>query len=70
MEIVKFLGGFAIVIVLSLIGGYLIWRLKGKKTNLTQEANKVFNFINYKAGFYLLLLIVAVIIVSIVISNF
>ena len=70
MPIIKFLGEFLVVIALSLVGGYVIWTLKGKKTEFSKEADKAFNFISYKAGFYLLLLIVAIIVIAIIVSNF
>lgn len=69
METVKFLGGFLVLIVLSLIGGYFIWHLKGKKTNLAQETNKAFDFFNYRYIPYLLIVVIIIFLVLMLISN-
>lgn len=65
---IKILLGFIALVLTSWIVGYLIWVLKGRKTDLLKEADKVFNFFNYKIGLYLLLLVSIVFIIFILFS--
>ncbi|TSC84787.1 MAG: hypothetical protein G01um101413_171 [Parcubacteria group bacterium Gr01-1014_13] len=54
------------LVLISLIFGYIIWVLRGKKTSLLKEANKVFVFDLW--GLYLILLVIVVFIVFILVS--
>lgn len=69
MTIIKFLLGFAILAALSWGIGYIVWISKGKKTNLLKEADKVFDFFNFKIGLYLIALAVVIFIIFVFIDG-